>query len=134
MNTKDKIHQTMLNDWAVKISNQKSSGLTVREWCVQNNVTLHKYNYWKHLLKEEYVSQALPDIESVPLSAIYTSPQSPAVINASQDVSTRHDRANCTNRTICTMVNLVINDVSISIESSVPEDFLRTLIKAVRYA
>lgn len=66
MNTKEKLHQLRLNEWATRFSEQKSSGLTVRQWCEQNNYSIHTYNYWKHLLKEELASQVLPDI--VPLS------------------------------------------------------------------
>ena len=28
----------------------------------QNQFSIHKYNYWKHLLQEEVINQALPDI------------------------------------------------------------------------
>ena len=66
MNAEQKLHQVHLQEWAIRFADQKASGLTVRQWCEQNSLTFHTYNYWKHLLKEEVVSQALPDI--VPLS------------------------------------------------------------------
>ena len=66
MNARQKLHQVHLQEWTVRFADQKASGLTVRQWCEQNNFSFHTYNYWKHLLKEEVVSQALPDI--VPLS------------------------------------------------------------------
>lgn len=66
MNTKEKLHQLHLNEWAARFSEQKASDLTVRQWCDQNNFSIHTYNHWKHLLKEELASQVLPDI--VPLS------------------------------------------------------------------
>ncbi len=66
MNARQKLHQIHLQEWTVRFADQKASGLTVRQWCEQNNLSFHTYNYWKHLLKEEVVEQALPDI--VPLS------------------------------------------------------------------
>ena len=66
MNAKQKLHQVHLQEWAIRFADQKASGLTVRQWCEQNKLSFHTYNYWKHLLKEEVVDQSLPDI--VPLS------------------------------------------------------------------
>lgn len=66
MNTKQKLHQLRLNEWSSQFSAPKASGLTVKQWCDQNNLSIHTYNYWKHLLKEELASQVLPDI--VPFS------------------------------------------------------------------
>lgn len=67
MNTKQKLHQLRLNEWSSRFSDQKASGLTVKQWCDQNNLSIHTYNYWKHLLKEELASQVLPDIVPVSL-------------------------------------------------------------------
>lgn len=66
MNTKEKLHQLHLNEWATRFSEQKTRCLTVRQWCDQNHHSIHSYNYLKHLLKEELASQVLPDI--VPLT------------------------------------------------------------------
>lgn len=68
MTSKEKIHQLHLNEWAARFADQKASGLTVKQWCEQNNFTIHTYNYWKHILKEEIVSKALPDIVPLTLS------------------------------------------------------------------
>lgn len=66
MSTKSMLHQARLNEWASRFADQKSSGLTVTEWCKQANLSEHKYFYWKRLLKEEAIEQVLPDI--VPLA------------------------------------------------------------------
>ena len=65
MKTNQKIHQLHLNEWAQRFANQKASGLTVKQWCEDNNFTIHAYNYWKRVFKEEVGNQVLPDI--VPL-------------------------------------------------------------------
>jgi len=123
MNSKQKLHQIHLNEWAARFSDQKSSGLTVRQWCEQNNFSIHTYNYWKHVLKEELASQILPDIVPVPLPEIQT-----------QTLSVPAANSCLTNRPIRATAKLTINDLSIEFDSDISEDFLRTIIKAVRYA
>lgn len=76
MNAKQKLHQVHLQEWTVRFADQKASGLTVRQWCEQNNLSFHTYNYWKHLLKEEVVDQALPDIVPLSLPALSDSDSS----------------------------------------------------------
>ena len=66
MNARQKAHQVQLQEWTVRFADQKASRFTVRQWCEQNNLSFHTYNYLKHLLKEKVVNQAPPDI--VPLS------------------------------------------------------------------
>ena len=83
MSSHSKIHQVNLDNWSVRIAEQVASGLTIRQWCSQNNVSFHKYNYWKHLLKEQVTDSVLPDIVPVTLPS--------------------YKPYECTNRTIRTM-------------------------------
>ena len=46
MNNKQKLHQIKLTQWASRFQEQAASGLTVKAWCAENNVTIHTYNYW----------------------------------------------------------------------------------------
>ena len=126
MTSKEKIHQLHLNEWAARFADQKASGLTVKQWCEQNNFTIHTYNYWKHILKEEIVSKALPDIVPLTLSegtASLPVAQTPTPI-----------LTNCTSLPIRSTATLSLGDISIEFDSNISEDFLRTIIKAVRYA
>ena len=132
MNAKQKLHQLHLNEWASRFSQQKTSGLTVRQWCDQNHYSIHSYNYWKHLLKEELACQVLPDI--VPLEI----PGTPALLQSAVPVSPAGtldpNLTNCAIRQVQTTATLTINGVSIEVNSDISEEFLRTIIKAVRYA
>ena len=67
MNTKQKLHQQNLAMWNNRFQDQAQSGLSVKKWCILNNISIHAYNYWKHIAKEEYLDSILPDI--VPLAA-----------------------------------------------------------------
>ena len=128
MNARQKLHQIHLQEWTVRFADQKASGLTVRQWCEQNNLSFHTYNYWKHLLKEEVVDQTLPDIVPLSIPAVSDSDSSLEITEL------RSIRSNCTIRPNHSLVKLGINGLSIEIKDSVPEELLSKLIKAVRYA
>lgn len=130
MNARQKLHQIHLQEWIVRFADQKASCLTVRQWCEQNNLSFHTYNYWKHLLKEEVVEQALPDI--VPLSLPVLSDSSSSLETTVPDV--RSIRANRSIRSNNSNVQMQINSISIEIDSSVSEEFLYKLIRAVCHA
>jgi len=126
MNAKQKLHQAYLNEWAARFVDQKSSGLTVPEWCEKNHFSIHSYYYWKRMLKERVVDQTLPDI--VPLSIPVTQ------VHPNGSSSHELTGATCTTRTTCASVRLAFGDISIEVSPDIPEHFLFTLIKAVRYA
>ena len=111
MNARQKLHQIHLQEWTVRFADQKASCLTVRQWCEQNNLSFHTYNYWKHLLKEEVVEQALPDI--VPLSLPVLSDSSSSLETTVPDV--RSIRANRSIRSNNSNVQMQINSISIII-------------------
>ena len=130
MTTKQKIHQARLNDWAAKFKEQKASGLTVRQWCGQNDLSIHKYNYWKHKLKEEIASQLMPDIVQLSiLDQVTLTGTVPGKVDT-YSLPDRPIRPNCATPNI----RLCIDGVAFELEPPVSEDFLKTLIRAVHYA
>ena len=130
MSTRSIIHQATLNEWASRIKEQQSSGLSVSEWCRQNNFSKDKYFYWKRQLKEEVVEQVLPDI--VPLTMPATSPQ-PVPIPTTHAVGSENCTS-CATFAPTPTARILINGVSIEIDSTASEAFIRSLIKAVRHA
>ena len=130
MNAKQKLHQVHLQEWAIRFADQKASGLTVRQWCEQNKLSFHTYNYWKHLLKKEVVDQSLPDI--VPLSLpVFSGSDSSSGTTAPAFPSIRAIRSIRSNNS---NVKMLINGVSIEIDTAISEEFLGKLIKAVCHA
>ena len=124
MTARQKLHQIHLQEWTVRFADQKASGLTVRQWCEQNKLSFHTYNYWKHLFKEEVVDQALPDI--IPLSL-------PVLSDSGSSLETTAPEM-CSIRSNGSSIKLQINGVSIEIDASVSEEFLTKLIRAVCHA
>ena len=123
MNARTKIHQLHLNEWITRFSEQKASGLTVKQWCEQKHLSVHAYNYWKHLVKEDLSRQVLSDI--VPL-AFSTSESTPVPTESNTPVFT-----NCTLHTIRTTTTITLNGITITVDSDILEEFLHTLLKAV---
>ena len=120
MSTKSMLHQAMLTEWAARFSDQKASGLTVSEWCLQNSFSKYQFFYWKRQLKDEVVSQSLPEI--VPLSL-------PPVTEVARETC-----ASCTTFASNSCAKITLSGISIEIDSSAPEDFIKRLIQAVRHA
>ncbi len=125
MSTKSMLHQAMLNEWVARFSDQKSSGLTIVEWCQQNNFSEHQFYYWKRQLKDEVVSHALPEI--VPLAVPSVTPIPTAEVTGETCTS-------CTTFASNSCAKITLNGICIEIDSSAPEVFIKSLIKAVRHA
>ena len=130
MNTKQKIHQMKLQQWASLFQEQASSGLTVKVWCAENNISIHTYNYWKHKLKQEYVESSFCEQHDiVPLTTHITELQ-----NQGNPVSLP---LSCQSRDSSEMHNLIsisTGDVLIQASSKVSDEYLLRIIKAVRHA
>lgn len=132
MNAHSKIHQALLDEWTIRIADQAASGLTVRAWCNQNNISLHKYNYWKHLLKENITDKVLPDI--VPISVPNTVP---TLHTQSHELCESRDLYNSSNLAESfkpyNTISITIKDIRIDISAD-NISLLPDIIKAVRYA
>ena len=82
----------------------------------------------------------LPDIVPIPLSALSPAdPPQPDIVQPDTAMENRTNRANRANRAIRANytnpnVRLCVDSVALELESSVSEEFLRTLIRAVHYA
>ena len=124
MSTRSLLHQVKLNEWASRFADQKASGLSVTEWCRQNHFNKDQFFYWKRLLKDEAVTQMLPEI--VPL-AIPTSP------DPTPNPTTRPTCTSCSTFTPNPTARVFINGITIEIDSNASESFIRNLIKAVRH-
>ncbi len=115
MNARQKHLQIHLPEWIVRFADQKASGLTVRQWCKQNNLSFHTYNYWKHLLREKVVDQTLPDI--IPLSLPVLSDSGSSLETVTPNICSI--RVNCSIRSNNSNVQMQIKGISIEIDSFV---------------
>ena len=134
MNAQQKIHQAKLTQWIGRFKEQADSGLTVRQWCEKNNHSFHTYNYWKHILKEEYAAAALPDIVPVfPSDLAFPTPvPSNEISGVTQPISCNSPdlRDSCHVGTI----RITIGDIEISLSPSASDEMICRIIQAVRHA
>ena len=127
MNAKQKLHNLKLEQWSQRFREQAQSGLTVKDWCAQNNITIHTYNYWKHKLKLECLDTAFENHsqEIVPLSfSPASSPQTFSALSCnSLNSRFSHDR-----------IYVSVGDIALQVDSSVSDERLLRIMKAVRHA
>ena len=130
MNAKSKLHQVKLSQWTTLIQEQSRSGLTIKDWRMQNNISFHAYNYWKHILKESVVDSVMPDI--VPL--VSTGPSS-AFSDQRNTLSNPPSISSdlCNSCSLSLPVSVSLGDVRIEIGSNASDDVICSIIKAVRH-
>ena len=127
MNAKQKLHMSKLAHWTALFQEQASSGLTVKSWCMEHNISIHTYNYWKHQLKMECLDSLLPsDHNIVPLTTPLTSPTE---LFPSADML-RYSRESQDYNSI----SISCGDIQIITGPSVSTERLLALIKAVCHA
>ena len=51
MKSNQKIHQANLSKWTALFQEQADSGLTIKEWCNQNSLSIRAFYYWKRIAK-----------------------------------------------------------------------------------
>lgn len=137
MNATQTLHQATLAKWTAVFQEQKDSGLTIKEWCSQNDVSLHSFYYWKHIAKEEYLKSVMPEI--VPLSIPSDPVPSPvAVIPAPAPELELYNLANSNNSSPSVSdpvpISISMGDIRIEIGSSAPESLISAIIGALRNA
>ena len=127
MKATQQIHQTKLSQWTTHFREQAGSGLTVREWCQQNSLSIHAFYYWKRLAKEQYVNSLMPEI--VPLTI--TDPQP---LSVPEDLTNSDKLQNSSSQKQSNEVTVSVGDIRISIGSLASDEMISGIIKAVRHA
>ena len=46
-------HEMLKSQWMEIIKRHSESGLSIREWCRENNVSHGKFYYWQRVIREE---------------------------------------------------------------------------------
>ena len=131
MKAKEKVRKANLTQWSTKFQDQASSGLTVKEWCSQNNVSVYAFYYWKRIAKEAYVDSIIPDIVPVASSLPAFSETS---VDTPQQLPDSRDLYNFSKSTSHDTITISVGDTRIEIGSSASDEMILALVKAGRYA
>lgn len=122
MNISKVTRQAKFERWTQIFMDQKSSGLSIKDYCTQNSISKDQFFYWKRKLKESVLESTLPDI--VPIS----------LPEPSQSCTTCATCATDGDPTTSFLARITIQDVSIEIGSAASEQLITGIIKAVRNA
>ena len=134
MTTKTLLHQATLKEWAARFTDQKASGLNVADWCSRNGVTRDSFFYWKRKLKNELITQVLPDIVPLALPEPDVPECSSNPMSCYGSVASSTSCTTCTTGTIGSSAKIRIGDVTIELDDSASEGFITNIIKAVSHA
>lgn len=110
MDTKIVTANYRLRAWADIIRRRTESGLTVKEWCRQNNMSRDQYFYWLRKVKAAAIQSAGTEFVEITPSACasFGLPEAKAA--------------------------LLIGDVSILVNEGTAEDLMIRAIRAARHA
>lgn len=138
MNARQKLHKANLAKWTALFQEQASSGLTIKDWCAQNNISIHTYNYWKHAVKEAYVDSLLPDIVPIAPGPLTSSPLEPPIPRQPEALGLHNSCDSRNSLDSCNLmdsgcVSIVIGDIRIEIGPSVSDEMVSGIIQAVRH-
>lgn len=149
MNTTLAAQKVRLSSWTAAIQEQMESGINVRDWCTQHNVSRSKFYYWKRRIQGACIEQALPDIVQISLSDACpkssepfetsctefsaTDTSTPASIHAVEPPSLPCPESSETFDTPAA-VRMQIQDVSFEIGPDTSAELITRIVKAVRNA
>lgn len=134
MTTKQKIHQANLAKWASLCREQAASGLTVKNWCSANDISIHAYNYWKHKLKLAAAESAIPDIVAIaPIDVESTVVES--LPHESDELCDSHDAFDTSfSQTAENTLSISFNDIHMDIGTNTSDDLILKIIEVIRHA
>lgn len=94
LNRRDK-----LEEWSKRVSDCRSSGMTVQQWCLENGVNSKTYYYWQRKLFEMTVTETTPVFVEMP---VHSHCSSVATIRSGELSIDIHQSAD--SETICAIV------------------------------
>lgn len=133
MNVNQTMHLANLSKWTALFHEQRQSGLTIKDWCSQNNVSVYAFFYWKRIAKETYVQSILPG--SVP------QPQSDQLscLPDTTPATEKHELYNLSNLrdhpspTVPAPITISLDNIRITFDADVADERIFQILKAVRH-
>lgn len=132
MNVNQTMHQANLSKWTALFHEQRQSGLTIKDWCSQNNVSVYAFFYWKRIAKETYVQSILPGSVPQPdqLSCI------PGTTIAADEKHELYDLSNLRHhkpQPAPAPITILLDNFRITFDADASDDRIFQVLKAVRH-
>ena len=116
-------HEIRVREWSQIIQDCNASGLTKKEWCLQNHINEKSFYYWQRVIRREtHAACRLPVTADSSVETTFVELPSP-----------KHSAPVSTNIHSSAVIRLG-NGVSIEISESASAAFIRQVIGAVAYA
>lgn len=116
-------HEIRVREWSQIIQDCNASGLTKKEWCLQNHINEKSFYYWQRVIRRETLAACqLPVKADSSVETTFVELPSP-----------EHSAPVSTNIHSAAVIRLG-NGISIEISESASAVFIRQLIGAVAYA
>jgi hypothetical protein len=107
-------HQARLQEWAATIQDCRSSGLSVKQWCREREITTTTYYRWERELLS--LANATPELPKLTSAAFAELPVSKLQCQNVAEVS----------------ATLHIGDVSLDLRQELTPDLLKALVEVLR--
>lgn len=115
-------HEIRVREWSQIIQDCNASGLTKKEWCLQNHINEKSFYYWQRVIRRETLAACqLPVTANSSIETTFVELPSP-----------KHSAPSSANNH--SAVIRLDNGVSIEISESASAEFIRQLVGAVAYA
>ena len=122
-----------LQQWQLHINDRMSSGQTIKEWCMENEVSMDSYYYWLKKVRERTYISAVRDLPAkTPASNAFVEirPEEVRPVAAFTPDMISGNAATANHETSAVITK---GAVKIEIMSGASPAFLRNLLEAVRY-
>ncbi len=113
--------QLQLQKWTTLIQEYRSSGMKLKDWLYENNISKDQYYYWHRKLKMEAVKCNMPTFVDV------TEVSQPPAVVESQNLPVAHE----TKTEPAAVIRF--QNCSIEISNTASVEIIRNLVKAMAY-
>lgn len=124
-------HAARLEDWKQRIMACRASGLTVRQWCAQNNFSASTYYRWEREVfrglksSENNADEPCTALAPVSRSALVELPITPAAAPVKETISMQ---------TFCPVAIVRVGNLELSVTNAVSKKLMRQLKEWLLYA
>lgn len=116
MSIKDSTREYRLSQWLPIIKECRNSGMSVKDWCEQNNVNEKRFYYWQRKIREA-ATEALPSVTKQPAFV-----QVPAPIKSPNPLEMP---------TFIPSMVLKVGNVSLELSDTVQSELLASVLKVL---
>ena len=133
MNVNQTMHQANLSKWTALFHEQRQSGLTIKDWCSQNNVSVYAFFYWKRIAKEAYVQSILPESVPQPQSGQLSCRPDSTVATEKHELYNLSNLCDHQTQPTPAPITISLDNIRITFDADASDERILQILKAVRH-